>query len=349
MSLDFVARNRRDVLRAGAGLAAGLLAAPRVGQAQGADAVRFSLEFRIYGGNAPLFLGAESGIFRDQGINVTLDGSGGSVESVTRVATGTHGFGLADLSTLVEFTARNPKEAPKLIMTVFDRFPAVVLSLKRRPIRTLQELVGTKVGTGSVDAGAKIFPALLSLNKIDVKTVNRMTIDVKIRDTMLIKGEVDAVVGFDYTSIFNLMEAGLKLDDITLLYFADFGFDFWGNSLIVNPTVLEKNPDLVKRVAVAVARSWGAAAKERAAAISAVTRRDGLLKADTERARMDWVLDRLVLTPNVRENGIGNMDAARMERGINLLKDGFQLATAPTMEQIYDSRFLPPASDRKLA
>jgi NitT/TauT family transport system substrate-binding protein len=348
MSPNFAGRTRRDILRTGTGLA-GLLAAPRLARAQAPDQVRFSLEFRIYGGNAPLFLGAESGIFRDQGINVTFDGSGGSVESVTRVATGTHGFGLADLSTLVEFAARNPKEAPKLIMTVFDRFPAVVLSLKRKPIKTLQELVGTKVGTGSVDAGAKIFPALLSLNKIDVKTVNRMTIDVKIRDTMLIKGEVDAVVGFDYTSIFNLMEAGLELDDITLLYFADFGFDFWGNSLIVNPTVLEKNPDLVKRVAVAVARSWGAAAKERAAAISAVTRRDGLLKADTERARMDWVLDRLVLTPNVRENGIGNMDAARMERGINLLKDGFQLATAHTMEQIYDGRFLPPASDRKLA
>jgi NitT/TauT family transport system substrate-binding protein len=348
MPSDIATRTRRDILRTGTGLA-GLLAVPCLARAQGSDQVRFSLEFRIYGGNAPLFLGAEKGIFRDQGIDVTFDGSGGSVESVTRVATGTHGFGLADLSTLVEFAARNPKEAPKLIMTVFDRFPAVVLSLKRKPIKTLQELVGIKVGTGSVDAGAKIFPALLALNKIDIKAVNRMTIDVKIRDTMLIKGEVDAVVGFDYTSIFNLMEAGLKLDDITLLYFADFGFDFWGNSLIVNPAIVEKNPELVRRVAVAVARSWATAAKERAAAIGAVTRRDGLLKAETERARMDWVLDRLVLTPNVRENGIGNMDASRMERGINLLKDGFQLATAPTMEQIYDSRFLPPAADRKLA
>jgi len=348
--------SRRDILRASAGVAGvglcglcGLFAAPRLARAQAADPVRFSLEFRIYGGNAPLFLGAESGIFREAGINVTLDGSGGSVESVTRVATGTHAFGLADLSTLVEFTARNPKEAPKLIMTVFDRFPAVVLSLKRKPIKTLQDLVGVKVGTGSVDAGAKIFPALLALNKIDPKSINRQTIDVKIRDTMLIKGEVDAVVGFDYTSIFNLIEAGLKLEDITLLYFADFGFDFWGNSLIVNPTVLEKNPDLVKRVAVAVARSWGAAAKERAAAIGAVTKRDGLLKAETERARMDWVLDRLVLTPNVRQNGIGNMDAQRMERGINVLKEGFQLASAPSLEQIYDSRFLPPVADRKLA
>jgi len=353
MPSHFMTHSRRDILRGGAGVASvglcGLVAAPRLARAQAADPVRFSLEFRIYGGNAPLFLGAENGIFRGQNIDVTFDGSGGSVESVTRVATGTHAFGLADLSTLVEFASRNPKEAPKLIMTVFDRFPAVVLSLKRKPIKTLQDLVGAKVGTGSVDAGAKIFPALLALNKIDPKSINRMTIDVKIRDTMLIKGEVDAVVGFDYTSIFNLIEAGLKLEDITLLYFADFGFDFWGNSLIVNPTVLEQNPDLVRRCAIAVARSWAAAAKDRAAAINAVTRRDGLLKASTERARMDWVLDHLVLTPNVRQNGIGNMDAQRMARGINILKEGFQLATAPTMDQIYDSRFLPPAADRMLA
>jgi NitT/TauT family transport system substrate-binding protein len=345
MSLNFCKPTRRELLRAGAGL---LVMAPHVARAQAADAVRFSLEFRIYGGNAPLFLGAERGIFRDQGINVTLDGSGGSVESVTRVATGTHQLGLADLSTLVEFTARNPKEAPKLIMTVFDRFPAVVLSLKRKPIKTLPELVGARVGTGSVDAGSKIFPALLALNKIDPKSINRSTIDVKLRDTMLIKGEVDAVVGFDYTIIFNLIEAGLKLEDITLLYFADFGFDFWGNSLIANPAVVESNPDLVRRTAIAVARSWAAAAKDRAAAIAAVTKRDGLLKGETERARMDWVLDLLVLTPNVRQHGIGNVDAQRMTRGINVLKEGFQLASAPTMEQIYDDRFLPPAAERKL-
>jgi len=337
---------RRDVVLAGSSL---LVMAPHVARGQAAEPVRFSLEFRIYGGNAPLFLGAESGIFRDQGINVTMDGSGGSVESVTRVATGTHPFGLADLSTLVEFAARNPKEAPKLIMTVFDKFPAVVLSLKRKPIKTLQEMVGARIGTGSVDAGSKILPALLALNNIDIKSINRTTIDVKLRDTMLIKGEVDAVVGFDYTIIFNLIEAGLKLEDITLLYFADFGFNFWGNSLIANPAVVEKNPDLVRRVALAVARSWAAAAKDRAAAISAVTKRDGLLKAETERARMDWVLDKLVLTPSVRQNGIGNMDQQRMERGINVIKEGFQLSTAPTMEQIYDGRFLPPAADRKLA
>src|SRR6476660_6462525 len=97
---------RRDVLLGATSL---LVMAPHVAPGQGAEPVRFSLEFRIYGGHAALFLGAGSGVLLDQRIDVTVDGSGGSVESVTRVATGTHPFRLADVSTLVEFASRNPK------------------------------------------------------------------------------------------------------------------------------------------------------------------------------------------------------------------------------------------------
>jgi len=340
---------RRGLLKAGAGAAFGLAAAPHVANAQAADAVKFTLEFRIYGGNAPMFLAAENGIFRALGLDVTVDGSAGSGDSITRVATGTHAFGTADASTVVEFAARNPDVAPKIIMTVFDRFPAVVLSLSRKPIKKLQDLVGAKLGTGTADAGVKILPALLALNKIDPASINRVTVDVKLRDTMLLKGDVDAVIGFDYTSIFNLLESGLKLEDITYLYYSEFGFDFPGNSLIVNPTVLEKNPDLVRRVTLGVARAWVAAARERDAAIAAVAKRDRLLKAATERARMDWVIDRLVLTPAVRQNGLGYVDPVRMTKGIAVLKEGFGLATAPPLEQVYDGRFLPPTSDRTFA
>ena len=68
------------------------------------------------------------------------------------------------------------------------------------------------------------------------------------------------------------------------------------------------------------------------------------LKGSTEWLEFEGdTVDRKIL------NGIGNMDGERMARGINLLKEGFQLTTAPTMEQIYDSRFLPPAADRKLS
>jgi NitT/TauT family transport system substrate-binding protein len=96
-----------------------------------------------------------------------------------------------------------------------------------------------------------------------------------------------------------------------------------------------------------VARSWVAGARDREAAIAAVTKRDGLLRAANERQRMDWVIDRLILTPTVRENGLGYFDPERMRKGLGVLAEGFQLATAPTFEEVYDGRFLPPSSDRK--
>jgi NitT/TauT family transport system substrate-binding protein len=339
---------RRTLLKAGAG-AAGLIAMPGLIRAQGVDAVKMSLEFRIYGGNAPMFFAAENGIFKNVGLDVTSEGSSGSGESVTRVATGTHQFGLADASTLVEFAGRHPDAAPKIVMTVFDVFPAVIMSLKRKPVKSLKDLAGVKLGTGTADAGSKIMPALLALNKIDPSSLNRVTVDVKLRDTMLMKGDVDAVIAFDYTAIFNLLDHGMKMEDINLLYFRDFGFNFPGNSLITSPDMIAKNPDLVRRVALGVARAWVAADRDRKAAIASVTKREKLLRPDIELRRMSWVIDRLIKTDEVKKNGIGYIEESRLTNGLKVLAEGFKMPKTPTVKDIYDGRFLPPAADRQFA
>ena len=60
---------------------------------------------------------------------------------------------------------------------------------------------------------------------------------------------------------------------------------------------------------------------------------------------MDFVYAKHVLTPRVLKGGLGQMDAERMAKGIALLKDGFEMPTTPTMDDIYDGRFLPPQKD----
>jgi NitT/TauT family transport system substrate-binding protein len=328
--------------------AAAAVSSPMLAFGKTADRFKLALEFRIYGGNAPMFLAIDNGIYQKFDLDVTPEGSSGSDDAIRRVATGTHPFGLADASTLIAFAARNPAAAPKMVLPIFDRFPAVILSLKQKPVRSLKELAGIRLGTGTADAGSKIFPALLEHNKIDPASINRVTVDVKLRDTMLLTGKVDAVIAFDYTSIFNLIGNGIKFEDINLLYFSDFGFDFIGNGLIVNPDVLAKDPDLVRRTARAVAQAWVVSSKHRADAIDAVAKREKLLDAKVELARMSWVLDKHVLTDNVKKNGLGTVDIARAQHAISFIKQGFQLATAPAVDQIFDNRFLPPAEDRKI-
>ena len=349
MALSKVRLTRRSLLKTSAAAAAGLIAAPSVLNAQAADAVKLSLEFRIYGGNAPMFLAAENGIFRNLRLDVSSDGSAGSGDSINRVAAGTHQFGLADASAVAEFAGRNPDAAPKIVMTMFDVFPAVIMSWKKKPINSLKDLAGAKLGTGTADAGSKILPALLALNNIDPASFTRMTLDVKIRETMLMKGDVDATIAFDYTALFNLLDNGAKIEDVNLLYFKDFGFNFPGNSLIASRETIEKNPDLVRRMALACARAWVAADKDRNAAIAAVAKRDRLLRSEIEVARIGWVLDRLIKTPEVKQNGIGYIDEQRLTDGMKVLSDGLKFAKPVAVADIYDSRFLPPAADRKFA
>ncbi|MGA7431324.1 MAG: ABC transporter substrate-binding protein [Xanthobacteraceae bacterium] len=338
--------SRRDVMRGtAAGAALGIAGFPFIARAAAPDPVRFSLDFRIYGATAAEFLGVENGIYKDLNLDMTISGSPGSGETVQRVASGTHDFGVADASTLIAFAGANPKDAPKLVMTIYDNFPACILSLKPKSVNSLDDLKHIKLGTGTSDGGSKLLPALLKLNHIDPASLNRVTVDVKLRDTLLLKGEVDAVIGFDYTSIFNLMGNGVKMEDINVLYFTSYGFDFWGNSLIASRAMIEKNPDLVRRVTLATARVWIAGAKDRAGAIAAVLKRDPLLDSNIERQRLDFVYAKHVLTPRVLKGGLGQIDATRMAKGLALLKEGFEMTNPPTMDDVYDGRFLPPSKE----
>ncbi|MET0222096.1 MAG: ABC transporter substrate-binding protein [Tardiphaga sp.] len=340
---------RRDILRVGAGvLGAAALGAPSIARAQTKDNIPFSLDFRIYGGNSPFFFAQDSGINKDLGFGMKLDGAPGSGEAVARVAQGSHSFGFADATTLVEFAARNPNETPKMILGIFDRFPACVLSFGKKPIKTLKDLEGAKIGIGAASAATKVLPALLERAGIDPKKVNWTTVDVKIRDSLLLRGTIDGVIGFDYTSIFNLIDAGAKLEDLHFLYFSDYGFTFPSNGLIASRAMIEKEPALCKSVALATARAWKASVKNPAATIAAVVKREPLLQTDVEVARLKWVIDKHVLTASTREHGMGYIDPARIAAGTTIIKEGFGLPAVPELSQYYDPQFLPAADELKL-
>lgn len=312
------------------------------------DVVKIIMEFRIYGGNAVMFL-AQQSIFPKFGLDVTPIGSAGSIDAIRNVAAGVYKFGIADASTVIAFAGDRPGVVPKIVMPIFDKVPACVISLRRKPVKRLGDLRTMKLGVGSTDAGVKLFMALLAVNGMDFKSLDVMTIDVKLRDALLMTGKVDAVIGFDYTSVFNLVGNGVRLEDIELLYFADLGFDMFGNSVITTPETIEREPDLVRRVVAAVTASWIFGNAHRDDAIAAVTARDRLLNPQVELARLSWVLDRLIMTANVKANGLGAFEMPRLTAGIELIRKGFGLGEAPRVDAVLDGRFVPPLKDRSFA
>ena len=64
---------------------------------------------------------------------------------------------------------------------------------------------------------------------------------------------------------------------------------------------------------------------------------------------MSWVLDRLIKTDEVKKNGIGYIEEARLTQGLKVLAEGFKMPKPLAVKDIYNGSFLPPMADRKFA
>jgi NitT/TauT family transport system substrate-binding protein len=328
------------------GLCAGLALVSLGAQAEPPTHIRLTLEFRVYGGTAPIILADERGHFRAAGIEAKIDGGIGSGEAIRRVASGAYDFGIADVGTLVEFNARNGDASPKVVMLVFDTASHAIVSFKRAGIAKPADLAGRRLVTGQSDATARIFPSFARLVGLDLATVTVTPVDVRLRETMLLRGEADAAMGYDYTMLFNLLGQNVGLDQTAVIDFSDYGFAMYGNALIASRAMIEQQPATVRAVARAVARGWVDSIADPAAAIRAVAKLDPLTPVELEQKRLQYVIDHHIVTDATRAGGIGAYDPAKLAQTIRVIAEGFELPRRPAPDEIYDGRFLPDRADR---
>lgn len=335
---------RRTLLAA----AAGTLAIPRLAGAQAPDRIRFILNFRQDGGTAGYLLALSRGYFREAGLEVSIDGSGGSGDAVTRVASGNYQMGAADLSTLVEFYARNPQSAPLFVAALHDSSPQAVISLEHSNIARPADLAGKRIGQGAADATSRMFPAFCRINGIDIASMTRQQVTPALRDQMVLTRQVDAVTGFDFTVFFNLKANGVNPDTIRIMRYADFGMDLPGNGMIASRSFVAERPDAVRRFLAAATRCWHECMANPQQAAAELKRQFPLLDEQIEAERIVFLRDRLMITPRTRADGLGFMTPERVAQAIAMVREGFELTSAPTVEQIFDGRFLPPPDQRRL-
>jgi NitT/TauT family transport system substrate-binding protein len=103
----------------------------------------------------------------------------------------------------------------------------------------------------------------------------------------------------------------------------------------------------VRGFAKATIQSWQNAAADPDAAIAALKKAEALSDPAVEHVRLKWALD-FVVTPAVRQAGIGNVDPARLAKHIDIVTEGFQLPRRLPPEMVFDPQFLPLAAERQI-
>ena len=310
--------------------------------------LKVSLNAPYDGSNAAFFLADQRGYYARANLSCQFDTSGGAVESVGRIGTGVYDFAFTDLNVLIDFAAKNPDKAPRDVFMLYYRSPLSVISFEKAGITKASDLAGKTLGAAVTDAAYRLFPAFCKQTGLDPASVKWKFVDLRLRETLLLRGEVDAILGFDSTSYFNLVKTGAKPETVKFLYYADTGMPVYGNSLAASKKMADTAPDVTRRFVAASAQGWMDAIRDPDAAIAALAKKDSLVDVKLESEKLNWVIKNQIYSAESRTNGIGIVDPARLANSIQIVKDAFGLPTAPEPAAVFDPGFMPAADTRML-
>ena len=307
--------------------------------------IKFQLDWRFEGPSALFLTPLAKGYFRDAKLDVTVDAGSGSGGAVTRVASGTYDMGFADLAALMEFHANNPDapNKPVAVMMVYNDTPASVMALKKSGIRQPADLNGKKLGAPVFDAGRRAFTIFAKANNIS--GVQWTSMDPPLRETLLVRGDIDAITGFTFTSLLNLEARGVKADDVVVLPYPAHGVKLYGNAIIASPKLLKENPAAVKAFLGAFAKGVRDVIANPAAAIADVKARDGIINVALETRRLQLAIDTVINSPNARAEGFGQVKGPRLSLMASQVSDAFNTRSRVDPQAVWDASFLPSAAE----
>lgn len=312
--------------------------------AQAQTPLKFQLDWRFEGPAALFTHPAAKGYFKDAGLDVTVDAGSGSGGAVTRVASGAYDMGFADMAALMEFHANNPEapSKPVAVMVVYNNTPATVFALKKSGIHTPADLSGKKLGAPVFDAGRRAFALFAEANQIS--NVAWTSMDPPLRETMLVRGDVDAITGFGFTSLINLESRGVKAADLTVLPFPQYGVKLYGNVIIASPKLVAEKPEAVKAFLAAFTKGAAEVLANPAPTIDTVKARDGLINVPLETRRLQLAIDTVVNTPDARADGFGRLNPQRLAAMAEQVTTTFKTKNPVNASVVWNGTLLPDAA-----
>jgi NitT/TauT family transport system substrate-binding protein len=275
--------NRRITLKL-AGVALSMaLCAPA---AFAADKITLLLNYPVNGAVAPFYLGLVQGIYKQQGIDLTLMEGHGSGPTVQAVATHNVDLGFADFGTMVKVAASG---APvKTIGVLMQKNPAGVVGLVEKNINKPADLKGKTVAVAPGDASSQMWPMFLAKNGLKDSDFKTVTGNTQTTINAVITGRADVLVGFATIPLLNV-ESTTKKKAHALL-FADYGVNVATLGIIARDDTIQKNPDMLKRFMKATTLAFEASIKNPPAAV------DALLKTLPMSGSRDLMISTLVAT-----------------------------------------------------
>lgn len=316
------------------------------GSAAAQTPIKFALDWRFEGPAAAYLVAIDKGFYKAEGLDVTIDPGTGSVESINRLASGTHQMAFGDINSLIKFRD-TPDNAPvKAVAMIYNTPAFAIVTLKKTGIAKPKDLEGRKLGAPAPDGAFAQWPIFTKVNGIDASKVKVENVGFPVREPMLAKGDVDAITGFSFSSFMNLKAQNIPADDIVVMLMRDFGLELYGNVLMASPKLMTENPKAVEGFVRATIKGWQETIRSPETAVKAVIARNQIANEAVELERLKMAIAQNILTKEVEANGLGAVDMGRLAKSIDQLGEAFAYKNKPKADDIFTAQFLPPKDQR---
>ncbi len=297
--------------------------------------ISFALDWKFEGPSAPYFYAIDKGHFGEENLEVEISAGKGSLD------TGAFPIGFADINSLIKFLDQNPGAPVMAVMMVYDKPPFAIAGRKSLGVTTPSDLEGKILGAPPPDGAWAQFPPFASANNINVDNITVEPVGFPTREPMLAEKNVDAITGFSFSMFLNLVRLGVPEDDISIMLMANYGLELYGNAIIVNTDYADANPEIVKGFLKAVSKGWADAMKNPEDAVKSMVERNPAADLALETRRLILAIEGNVNTDYVKENGMGNIDIARMEKALGQLAETYEFSSDPEISSFFTDKYLP--------
>ena len=324
--------DRRGFLTAAGALAAGgAIVSGRPNMARAATPVTIQLDWLMSNGQIGDVVALQKGWFAEEGLDVTFSPGGPNAQTVPPVASGQAQLGQFS-DTGQASIARGNGIPLQVFGTGFRSTPFAYYSLPRAPIRTVQDMVGKRIGTQPT--ARFVLDILLKKYEIDPSQLEIVMIGFDM--TPLVTGQVDAVTGW-ITNTAALSVIGPERIDLMM---TDAGLPTMANAYFAMEDTVNDNPDILAAYLRGAARGWGWSFENRPESIDILCDAYPNLDRAIEKQTVDTVM-KLSFDADTRANGWAWFDTAKIAEQIRLfdLVGQFEKG-APKAEELMTTKIL---------
>lgn len=330
--------SRRAALKAGIG---GLAAASfvRIDRSFAQEA-EITVQYDWLMGNSQIgdIVAQKKGYYADAGLSVTFSPGGPNAQTVAPVVAGQ--ALLAQFSSTGQaMIARGGGVPLKVFACSYRTAPFGFYSLPRAPIRSVQDMVGKRIG---IQPTARfVLDILLQRAKIDPSTVEIVNMGWDM--TPLVSGQTDAVTGW----ITNTSALSIIGPDRIDLMMGEAGLPDYGNPFFALEDAIDEKADILGNYLVANSRGWAWAYENRAEAVDIMCDAYPDLDRAIEHQTVDAVM-KLTFDAATKEHGWGWFELADIQTEIDLYAGAGQFSGAvPTAEEMTTFAILEATADKR--